>query len=178
MELGKHAEFMNICRESGWKCTAQRLAVYEFLQGNLTHPDVDTVWSTVRQTLPTITRESVYRILNEFSEKGMIRRLDQIENARYDSRTDAHGHFICQRCGKISDFSWPEGTSLPAEMQAGEVLHMEIRLVGVCGECRAADKRSDQQKEKTSGLRNGGPVDTSPARDNTQPHTEREGETT
>ena len=121
MQATRQQEFSKICRDAGWKCTSQRMAVYEFLQNNLTHPDVDTVWRAVRGTLPTVTRESIYRILNEFSEKGMIRRLDQIENARYDSRTDAHGHFICQRCGKISD--------LDININAGEGMVFDLFLI-------------------------------------------------
>lgn len=128
-------EFAEMCRRIGWKCTSQRLAVYEFLKGNLTHPDVDAVWAAVRESLPTITRESVYRILNEFAEKEIIRRLDHIDNARYDSRTNAHGHFICTKCGKITDFDWPEGAAIPTEAQPGTVIHMELRLVGLCREC-------------------------------------------
>ena len=128
-------EFSELCRAVGWKCTPQRLAVYKYVNGNLSHPDVDTVWAEVRTSLPTITRESVYRILNEFSEKGIIRRLDHIDNARYDSRTDAHGHFICTKCGKISDFDWPEGATFSEGARSGKVIHMELRLVGLCREC-------------------------------------------
>ncbi len=144
-----HADFLGICRKYHWKCTSQRLAVFDFLKDNLTHPDVDSVWIAVRKNLPAITRESVYRILNEFAEKGVICRLDQIENARYDSRTDAHGHFICQNCGKISDFNWPEGVTLPQNMISGEVAHMEIRVVGLCPECRpAADSPVPKARSK------------------------------
>ena len=131
----KYPEFLGICREAGWKCTSQRLAVYEFLRNNLTHPDVDTVWDAVRIALPAITRESVYRILNEFSERGIIRRLDHIDSARYDSRTEPHGHFICEKCGKISDFNWPDGTRIPSDLLQKKVVHVEIRLVGICEQC-------------------------------------------
>ena len=133
-----YTEFLNLCRKIGWKCTSQRLAVYKFLQGNHTHPDVETVWSAVRSTLPTITRESVYRILNEFVEAGIIGRLDHIDNARYDSRMGAHGHFICGQCGEILDFDWPEGTAIPSEMLSRSVSHMEIRIVGICQRCTPA----------------------------------------
>ncbi len=133
-----HADFPEFCRQNGWKCTSQRVAVYEFLQGNLTHPDVDTVWGAVRRRLPAITRESVYRILNEFADKGLIARLDHIDHARYDSRTGAHGHFLCSRCGGISDFDWPPGLAVPPEMQQRNLIHMELRLVGICPRCAAA----------------------------------------
>ncbi len=133
-----YTDFWNFCRKIGWKCTSQRLAVYKFLQGNHTHPDVDTVWSAVRSTLPTITRESVYRILNEFVDTGIIARLDHIDNARYDSRMETHGHFICEQCGKILDFDWPEGTVIPPEMLSRSISHMEIRIVGICQHCTTA----------------------------------------
>ena len=134
-----HSDFRKICRENGWKCTPQRLSVYVFVQGNLTHPDVDTVWEAVRDSLPSITRESVYRILNEFAEQGIIRRLDHIDNARYDSRTGLHGHFICRKCGRITDFDWPAGVEIPETARTGTVDHMEFRLIGLCRECSSAD---------------------------------------
>lgn len=146
MRADLQQEFAVLCRANGWKCTSQRLAVYEFVRDNLTHPDVDSVWRAVREVLPTITRESVYRILNEFAEKEVIRRLDQIDNARYDSRTDAHGHFICEKCGHISDFNWPEGVILPPEMRQEKVVHMELRLVGVCEKCAAEHPPVQERK--------------------------------
>ncbi len=137
-----HTEFQQICREAGWKCTSQRLAVYSFLRGNLTHPDVDSVWSAVRIQLPAITRESVYRILNEFAARGLIRRLDHIDTARYDSRVGAHGHFICEKCGSITDFNWPEGARLPAALP-GAANHLELRVIGICPACTAAESREN-----------------------------------
>ena len=145
-----HQEFQEVCREAGWKCTSQRLAVYRFLQGNLTHPGVDAVWSAVRVSQPAITRESVYRILNEFAMRGLISRLDQIDNARYDSRTDVHGHFICERCGKIIDFDWPAETRIPRDFQAGSVARMEIRLVGVCESCASGDPPRNPEEAGTA----------------------------
>lgn len=139
-----HSDFLNICHKNGWKCTSQRLAVYEFLQNNLTHPDVDTVWHAVRGRLPAVTRESIYRILNEFAGKGMIRRLDHIDSARYDSRTEPHGHFLCEKCGRIFDFSWPEGVMLPEKLREKTLSHMEIRLVGICDRCMGAPEEMGQ----------------------------------
>ncbi len=146
MDNDARTEFLNLCRNNGWKCTSQRMAVYDFLRGNMTHPDVDTVWTAVRRALPAITRESVYRILNEFSGRNVIRRLDHIDNARYDSRTEPHGHFICERCGGISDFNWPAGAQVPLVPGAGQVRHMEIRLVGICDRCTGMPEEAGSRK--------------------------------
>ena len=57
------------------------------------------------------------------------------DNTRYDSRVGAHGHFICEKGGRIPDFDWPEGAAIPHEAPPGKVIHAEIRLVGLCPEC-------------------------------------------
>lgn len=128
---------MAICRQHGWKCTPQRLAVYAYVSGTLCHPCVDDVWAHIRESLPSVTRESVYRILNELAEYGIIQRLDHLDRARYDSQTGPHGHFICDRCHAISDFILPAGTVFPDVPVAGTVHHIEFRLSGVCEKCNS-----------------------------------------
>ena len=135
--------FQELCHSFGWKCTPQRMAVYDFLKQNLTHPDVDTVWAAVREVLPSITRESVYRILNEMVDKDLISRVDHVYCARYDSRLGAHGHFICEKCGSITDFDWPEGIPIPQSSTEGTVHHTEIRLIGLCKDCAAKQRQQD-----------------------------------
>ncbi len=137
MDNAKKDMFTALCRRFNWKCTPQRLAVYDCVHNNRMHPDVDTVWQQVRLQLPTVTRESVYRILNEFAGHGLIWRLDNISSARYDSNPAPHGHFICENCGNISDFPLsgkPEKFSGSTEIP-GTVRHMEVRFTGLCPEC-------------------------------------------
>ena len=133
-----HKNFMDICRRFKWKCTPQRLAVYECVYHNPCHPDVDSVLATVKAQLPTVTRESVYRILNEFSSHNLIWRLDHVSSARYDSNTVPHGHFICENCGLITDFALQEDISAFADAVPGSVKQMEIRFTGLCKNCQSA----------------------------------------
>ena len=140
-------DFAKICRKNGWKRTVQRWTVFEFMRDNYGHPTVDAVWEHVRKTCPNTTRESVYRILNEFSEHGMLNRLDWIELARYDCRTSPHGHFICRRCGSIFDFPLPDEIVLPAEFDPSSVRMMELRASGVCPKCRRREQNDAPGKE-------------------------------
>ena len=135
MKSENHQNFSEICRKIGWKCTSQRLAVYDFLCENRMHPNVDAVWQAVKTTLPSISRESTYRILNEFADNEIIRRIDHIENARYDSRTLPHGHFICKKCGMIFDFDLKEGEHFPQVKIPGTIQYLEFRAVGICEKC-------------------------------------------
>lgn len=131
-----NTDFMNLCKLHGWKCTPQRLAVFAFMRNNLTHPSVDLVWQNVRETIPSITRESVYRILNEFSDADIICRMDKIESAHYDSQTGVHGHLVCEECGKISDFELIETLHLPDGLEKDFIKHVEVRVSWICPDCR------------------------------------------
>lgn len=137
MDKAQQENFSRICRQFKWKCTPQRLAVYECVFNNRCHPDVDSVWQSVRSKLPTVTRESVYRILNEFAGHDLIWRLDHVSSARYDCSTVPHGHFICEECGSISDFALQEDVGAFAGELPGEVRHMEIRYTGICESCKS-----------------------------------------
>jgi len=135
MEKGLTVDaFPAFCREHGLKCTAQRLAVFTAISGSRQHPSVDETLKKVRKTVPTVTRDSVYRILNEFATLGILTRMDALSAARYDTFTGPHAHFICEVCGSITDYPLPKGLSLPKGMP-GECHHLELRVTGLCPAC-------------------------------------------
>lgn len=148
MDQETYQRFLEVCRQNGWKCTSQRLAVYDCVYENYTHPSVDAVWQHVQVHLPSITRESIYRILNEFTSCGIIRRLDHIESARYDGQRGPHGHFICTRCNAIQDFVLPDNIHLPKNTIPGDVDHLELRVTGLCSIC----KTKQQQNNNKTGI--------------------------
>ena len=115
--------------------TAQRFAVYAYILGNKEHPDVDDVLKCVRKRIPSITRESVLRILMEFSDRGIIYRMDKIVNARFDGIARNHGHFICRECGAIQDFELPLDLPEPDNNPGFQADHVELRISGICAEC-------------------------------------------
>jgi len=128
-------DFPAFCREHGLKCTAQRLAVFSAVRLSRKHPSVDETMEKVRKTLPTVTRDSVYRILNEFADLGIITRLDALSAARYDTVLGPHAHFICEKCGAITDYPLPAEQPIPEGMPS-ERHHLELRVTGVCDKCR------------------------------------------
>jgi len=132
-ELTREA-FPAFCRAHGLKCTAQRMAVFDAVRLSTRHPSVDETWETVKKQIVTITRDSVYRILNEFAALGLLTRLDALSAARYDTWMGPHAHFICEACGAIVDYPLPEGLSLPTGMPR-ERHHIELRVSGLCGKC-------------------------------------------
>lgn len=131
-------EFSQICRNFGWRFTASRFAVFQCVRDNKTHPVVDSVWEDVKKLLPNISRESVYRVLTDFANKGLIYVLERPDSiARYDSNPKPHGHFFCTQCGQIYDF-FSDDIEVIVGSEArsiGNVERVDARVYGVCKHC-------------------------------------------
>jgi len=136
-------DFPAFCRKNGLKCTAQRLAVFAAIRTSRSHPSVDETLATVRKTVPTVTRDSVYRILNEFAALGLVTRLDALSAARYDTWLGPHAHFICEVCGGVTDYPLPADLPIPSKMPR-EQHHLELRVTGVCDNCLKRKKKSNK----------------------------------
>lgn len=134
---GDSEAFQRVCREHGWKRTVQRRAVFNYLCGNREHPAVETVWRRVREVMQDVSLDSVYRILDDFHNAGLIRRLEGAKVIRYDADTGAHDHFVCQECGRMFDFAFLQ-TDRVSELcrEFGDVSGVELVVRGVCKSCR------------------------------------------
>lgn len=134
---GDSEAFQKVCREHGWKRTVQRRAVFNYLCGNREHPSVETVWRRVREVMPDVSLDSVYRILDDFFSAGLIRRLEGAKVIRYDADTSSHDHFVCQDCGKMYDFTFLEPEKVADVCRGfGDVTAVELLVHGVCDSCR------------------------------------------
>ncbi|MDD2236829.1 MAG: Fur family transcriptional regulator [Kiritimatiellae bacterium] len=137
--------FLERCRAAGLKATPQRLSIYAELAGTREHPDAETVYSRVRSDIPSISFDTVYRTLRVFTEHGMITRMSTAtDRARFDAVMSPHHHFVCERCGGITDLAaegsgldrLPEGVS---EIGKPKSVHIEIR--GICRSCAKSKKQ-------------------------------------
>ena len=142
-------EFRKLCLAHGCKFTQQRFAIYSYLKNNLSHPDVNQIWAAVRQVIPSITRESVFRILNELADFGVIGRMDKIVNARFDGNGKNHGHLICEKCGAIFDVKLPESLREIPKFKGFTAKHLELRISGLCTQCA---KQQQQQQNRSKHL--------------------------
>ncbi len=132
--------FSDICRSRGIKATHQRLEILRALAEMEDHPNAEKIFEVVRERLPTISLDTVYRTLRMFEDKGLISRVGPIgDSARFDANTDKHHHFVCKECGNIRDFYSAEldKVQLPRDAQAiGDVESSHVELHGICSKCR------------------------------------------
>jgi len=133
-------EFMRKCRKSGYRITPQRMAIYRELLKDEGHPSIDEILAAVRNFLPNVSFDTVYRNLISFFEAGLI---DSVEvyggPRRFEPILDPHHHFRCTVCGRLVDFHsfYYDSLSVPDEIKREfNVEKIRITLEGVCKSCK------------------------------------------
>ena len=128
-------------RAHGRRVTKQRLAVLDAVEHS-PHAVADDVAAAVRTQLPGISLQSVYVILSDLTDTGMIRRFEPPNSpARYETRVnDNHHHAVCTGCGKIEDVDCAVGHSpclTPSDSHGMSIQIAEVLYRGLCADCAA-----------------------------------------
>lgn len=91
--------------EYGLKVTPQRIAVLEVLITLDNHPDAETIIRHIRLNFPNTSAGTVYKILETFTNKGLITRV-KTENdvIRYDAIPEKHHHLYSPESERLEDF--------------------------------------------------------------------------
>ena len=128
-----------VCRRVGANVTHQRREVLRVIVETDSHPDVRTVFRRVRERMPTISFDTVYRTLSFLEEHRLISRVRLTgERARFDGNHRLHHHFICTTCGRIADFESEtlDMMELPREAtKLGTPAARQLQVFGVCRRC-------------------------------------------
>lgn len=89
---------------AGCRYTAQRAAVYEYLERVDTHPTAEDVYRAVRRRLPRISLATVYKALEALVDAHLATKLTNGDgSARYDCRGEDHYHLRDVSTGEIRD---------------------------------------------------------------------------
>jgi Fur family peroxide stress response transcriptional regulator len=128
---------MDNYRHLNIKLTPQRLAILNFLEGNVTHPSAEEIYKAVIKRFPTMSFATVYNTLEALKTIDNVKELKIDSNKkRYDPDTRSHHHLICVKCKKIVDIYKDFEINLSDELTSGfEVLGKSIEFQGVCEKC-------------------------------------------
>lgn len=122
------------------KYSRQRESIKEFLMNRTDHPTADVVYENVKLIYPNISLGTVYRNLSLLADIGEIKKLSSFGSAdRFDARTEPHCHFMCTKCGKVTDIN-DQGTNQFLKKTAeafsgGQISDCNVRFFGTCSEC-------------------------------------------
>lgn len=131
--------FETVCRDEGIKLTQQHIEIFSEIAQTGSHPDVDQVFQRVRDRIPTVSLDTVYRTLWLLNDLGLVATLGASrERTRFDSNLNRHHHFVCGKCGFTRDFysNDLDNIRLPDSVGSfGEIEATYIEVRGVCREC-------------------------------------------
>lgn len=127
-------KIVSLFKEKSFRATPQRIAVFDYVYNNRTHPDVLEIYDYVLRNNPSFSKTTVYNALKALTECGFLKTIViDGERVRYDANTSLHGHFRCEKCGKIFDF---EISELDYKMPENFVVnHKDVYYSGICDCC-------------------------------------------
>lgn len=134
------SHFKKLCRKSALRVTNQRVEIFRTLAESKEHPSVEKVFHSVRQKMPNISLDTVYRTLSSMEEAGLVFRVGLSNKARFDADLTPHYHFVCMECGEVHDVAPAMGKDpfwTPEQIKEfGEVKNVNLQFHGICNRCR------------------------------------------
>ena len=130
-------EIVSAFRQRGIRCTPQRYVILEHLIQSPSHPTAEQVYAAINRSDPRASLATVYKSLHALVEAGLVRELNLGPVVRFESKTDRHHHFVCDRCGRVEDIEWFDVPRLAQRSSLGKRSIRDYTLVlrGLCAHC-------------------------------------------
>lgn len=131
-------------RKAGIRITPQRQAIIRYLITSHSHPTADEIYHALSPDFPNISVATIYNNLRVFKSIGIVKELTYGDaSSRFDFNTHNHYHVICEKCGKIVDFHYPqldEVEQLAQHITEFDVTHHRMEIYGLCKECKGKEE--------------------------------------
>ncbi len=135
--------YIQVLKDNRLKITPRRKAVIDIFMKCSAHMSPYDVCAKLKKKLPTIGLPTVYRILTEFKNAGiLVQSLSEDRQLRYALCTlpnEHHHHFTCRKCRKIEevDFCNLKGVSrfIENKLNAKVEAH-QLQIEGLCSKCK------------------------------------------
>lgn len=132
-------DIAEVLRNNGYKVTPQRLAVYEAIDHNMTHPNAEAIYKKLQPKYPSMSLATVYKTMEIFAKISVVQVLQCEEDAhRYDYNTSPHAHIRCVRCNRVMDVNVDQKTlaANAADQTGFKVDSVNISFTGLCKDCQ------------------------------------------
>ena len=122
--------------------TVQKSIVLQALNELANHPTADAVYDHVHASHPSISKATVYRVLNKMSDEDQVLRV-RINNGadHFDHQVFPHYHVRCIECGRVDDVIIPLLSAVEeqaAKASAYLITGCSLQFDGICPACQAA----------------------------------------
>jgi Fur family transcriptional regulator, peroxide stress response regulator len=123
----------------GIKPTYQRMVILAAVAADNSHPTIRALHKRLVQTIPTLSKTTLYSTLELYAAKGLVTPLliDPAE-ARFDGVLSPHHHFYCSACGRILDIELACPNSRRGAIHGHRIDEVHGYFKGVCADCLSA----------------------------------------
>ena len=142
MGMGDHCDFFQWLTREGVRPTTIRLTILEILGDSSRALRVQEILEAIRSRR-RVNKVTVYRILEDFTQRGMVRRLSlEGRVSHYELACEhcpPHPHFQCHTCREVQCLDPVPLTRVWTELQGpvgNRADHIDIRVEGLCHKCR------------------------------------------
>lgn len=123
------------------RATPARIALMQLLEKSDKPLDVQSMIEFLEQKDIKTDPATVFRIINMFTEKGLVKPIQLNEGKfRYElTAKEDHHHLVCEKCGDIEDISDCNINALEKEiekMQQFKVTSHSLEFFGICKSCQ------------------------------------------
>ena len=149
VSLSPTERFAEFLQSRGKRLTQQKQSLIETIFARHEHFDADDLIDELRQDKSRpkkASRPTVYRLLNELVEAGLLRRMSLNGRAVYehDYGYPQHDHLHCEKCDKLIEFQSAELKELReavARLHNFRVSGHRLIITGVCDACSQVRRR-------------------------------------
>ncbi len=127
--------------EVNLRATPARIALMNLLEKSDKPLDVKEMIEFLEQKDIQTDPATVFRIVNMFTEKGLVKPIQLNEGKfRYELTDKAdHHHLVCEKCGNIEDISDCNISALEKDIEGKKkfkVTSHSLEFFGICSDCQ------------------------------------------
>lgn len=139
-----------ILRSLNLKITPKRLAILDILMNESAYLSPEEIWQRMKNQFRRIGLPTVYRNLEELSEKNIISKISHPNRQLYYyfcANRSHHHHFVCLSCRNVEDINFCTLNELQKEVKMrlnGKVISHILQVNGYCRNCLSRKEKANE----------------------------------
>lgn len=136
----------SLIRQVGLKVTIPRLKVWRILEeeANKRHWRAEEVYKALIEQGDDVGLATVYRVLTQFEEVGLVKRLNfEGNHSVFEiNQGSHHDHLVCIKCGNVKEFydeTIEQRQKAIVQADNFEMTNHSLNIYGICGCCQQSN---------------------------------------
>ena len=135
-------------KDAGLKITLPRIKILQILESSdVHHLSAEDVYKQLIQNDEEIGLATVYRVLTQFEEAGLVVRhhFEGGHSVFEIASNEHHDHIVCVKCGRVEEFIDQQielRQRVIAEELGFELTDHNLNMYGLCPECKEATRNA------------------------------------